>query len=280
MINISKITLNSSAYDIVADITQKGLTGKIRWATKDDLDLAKYRCDYHAYDFGQLMNSTSIQVSLGIKAIRMWCTIGLTPPFSNTTFLFRLPDALIISAIEQSTREIIATVFTWNSSNMAWDTHYRLTFDRHGPKQLDTSDSALSSIALKCRILSRTGLNTDDIRIAANNFQGRYLLPSFALLAEKRDIVWTEPATWTHIDSIPLKGYQRPPPSVSVVFLNTDRFLRPPTNDDGTGLTVRPHDRRAHQRRRGNKLILVKSCKIHGGSPNPVVNTVKLQNSL
>lgn len=105
-----------------------------------------------------------------------------------------------------------------------------------------------------------------------------YILPAFALLAEKTEVVWTEPAVYTIDENVKLKNYQRPPPSVSIVHLNTHRILHSPIDDDGTGGTVRPHDRRAHLRRRGRKIIQVRECKIHGGAPIPVPKVAKLEN--
>jgi hypothetical protein len=101
-------------------------------------------------------------------------------------------------------------------------------------------------------------------------------------LHRKGDTVTYEPAACEWLDQPVerLKAFQKPNPSVSIVNVNTDRILRPPQDEIPTGATVRPHDRRAHYRRVGRKLIQIKATKIHGGAPTPTAKVVKLERAL
>jgi hypothetical protein len=107
-------------------------------------------------------------------------------------------------------------------------------------------------------------------------------LTMLGLLNRKDDVVVAEPADWTlDTSGKPLKAFQKPNPSVSIVKVNTNRVLHPPPDvDDGSGASVRPHDRRSHLRRRGRKIIQVCASKIHGGAPSPTIKVVKLEQPL
>jgi hypothetical protein len=91
---------------------------------------------------------------------------------------------------------------------------------------------------------------------------------TLGLLNRKTDVVLVEPAEWITADdaSLRLKAFQTPI-GLNTIKVNTPRLLLTrPRDDDGSGAVLRPHDRRAHERRRGSKIIKVRACKIHGGT--------------
>ena len=100
-------------------------------------------------------------------------------------------------------------------------------------------------------------------------------LSSLALLNRKGDTVVVEPAESIEINEpTKPKAFEIANPSVSIVRVNTKRILQTAPSEP-TGATVRPHDRRAHLRRVGNRIIKVRDSKIHGGVPSPTAKVVK-----
>ncbi len=272
MPKIEKISTSSSSYKIIADLTKNSFLGNVRHADKDANDAIQQIRYSHVYEFAKDLYVGKEDI-LREKAIQMYQEVGFILPFPSTTFLFRSKTVLNVAAMDMTGKELSLTLLVYDPTDPGWGNPFSLS--------LDCSPGGEGSVPTFTTFTQMTSDDNDaELNECVSQSIDLYLSPVLALLSEKSDTVWVKPAPWVHVENVQLKSYERPPPSVSVVYVNTKRILHPPISDDGSGLTLRPHDRAGHWRRHGNKRIEVRPCKVNGGAPEPVPKVAKLQSPI
>jgi hypothetical protein len=280
------ITIDSSAQQIVIDLRRSVLLKKIgldvnfpKETTRQyqhlinkvsERDLA----EGHVYDLSYLFDpghTSYVTSPIGELLFQesknlLESNIGLFTPHDRTLLIGRwhtAPGAIQVSILLQSADTIIVHMFFryFNESEWCW---------------VCANDIQ--------RYQSTNAIKGFSPYKADSEFLKSLLPTTFAVLAlinRKGDAVVVDPAPWELADEpAKPKSFEIRNPSVSVVHVNTPRLLRPAADDDGSSGTVRPHDRRAHLRRRGRKIIQVRASKIHGGAPSPTAKVVKLDEPL
>ena len=287
---------NSPIHDVVADLARNAFIANIKFADKESLGVIKEVVRSHVFEFSRTIFGSN-EKFLREKARQICNDVGLRPPFPLTCFLFRSKYQLQVALIRMTgtVLDIIGVICSPDDALHEAAIELDVNFETgDGARMLEARPltrgwSSLFSLHgtstagdLDHQFTIMTGVEggDEDIISIAEHFLDDCILPAFALLAEKADVVWTTPAPYTIDENVKLRNYHRIPPSVSIVHLNTHRILHGPIDDDGTGGTVRPHDRRSHLRRRGRKIIQVRECKVKGGAPEPVAKVSKLQNKL
>lgn len=229
-------------------------------------DVAKF----HVYDMGRLFDTTHVDfiTDLGANDLiarsnALQANFGLFLPHERTVFIARkfltaIGTWIIIVWLAQQTDDtfLIHHFSHWGNIPWTWA----------GTSEIWRRKAACKSII--------TNLNEDQKEMRFSN--GQFLISNF-LLNLKGGVVTVTPALWS-LNNAPAqpKAFHIPNPSVSVVKVNTTRIIvQPARADDGSGATQRPHTRRAHLRRRGNKIIQVRESKIHGGA-SPTIKVVKI----
>lgn len=239
----------------------------INFSHRDSSHAIRYIRDSHIFDFSNILMKEDVR-ELSRKGLEMRMSIGLMPPHPKSAFIFRNNREILIAGVTQFKRELSVTALFWDNSYYRWENPYYLQFD-------DAFTPPTGH-----RLFSIIPEELQTLREKSDSFFVNFVLSGFALLSLKSDTIWRENAQWVHVEGTKSKGHRRPPPSVSIIHLNTHRILHPPIDDDGSGGTVRPHDRKAHRRTRGNRMTWVKEAKIHGGAPEPVPKVAKLQNPI
>lgn len=266
------LKIDSPAQQVMFDLRQTAMVGGIRVGLHDDqvktrakhiqtLNLPKLLADGHVFDTrGVAVQDRTLFRSNPADRWNGWCL-----PFPTTILIDHMDDAAAL----------MVTVLTGDAESLVADTfHYYAMTSRGGHLWL-----WIARMHFHDGVEDFLGLNMADEtqRNAAAALSGA-VIADLLMLNSKGDAVIVEPATWVlDTSGKPLKAFQKPNPSVSIVKVNTARILRPPVDiDDGSGATVRPHDRRSHLRRRGNRITQVRASKIHGGSPTPVIKMVQV----
>jgi hypothetical protein len=227
----------------------------------------------HAFDFGESLDrqaSSFIGVTLAEaltkEADALRSRMAFFLPHQKVIYICRTanPFHLEIYVAQHYVGEIIFHVFSYAAPNPQWGWVASVS--------LSTDTDGIDALA---KGISPPGKEAEYLAVYNVTF-----LTATVLLLLKKDTepVILEPAEWL-IAAQPSKpkAFQMPHPSQSIVRVNTQRILRLAADEDGSGATVRPHDRRAHLRRRGWKIIKVKESKIHGGAPSSVMKTVKIE---
>lgn len=95
-----EIHLGSSPHDVISCAVRAAFINKIMFADKTVLDAVKKLLDAHCFDFTRILANLPLQSKLLTNAELLHNSIGLTPPFSRSCFIFREENSLIISMID------------------------------------------------------------------------------------------------------------------------------------------------------------------------------------
>ena len=236
----------------------------------------------HVYVIGHLLDasdpayiSTEVRIRLLDEARKMQLTSKLLMPHEKTCFISGETNIedwhLCVHYAEEQTDKILNYTFLYRNQRWFWIGKSEIWRHDSRPNQHLNMSIHGDMIFDETRHFRRQ----EDILIGIP-------MISALLLLQKHDVVVREPAPWwPGNEPSKLNVFQTPNPSVSLVRINTSRMIiRPPCDDDGSGCTLRPHDRRSHLRRRGGKIIMVREAKIHGGSGAAVAKVVKIANPL
>jgi hypothetical protein len=217
---------------------------------------------YHVYDFGHLFDAThpdflsdDLLEIIKSRADILYKTAGLFMPHQFCSFILRSnrDTAIYLYLVRQEASDLIADAFQYSPKTSLWVWFGRVV------KERSTSHAQITG-------------DTENMR--------HHLIDSpiscSIVLTLKSDAIEVEPAQWYYAtEPAKPKAFQTKHPSVSTVRVNTNRIFREPSDSGPTGVKYRGSDVRSHERRVGNKVIIVREHTRNGGSPKPTMKVVK-----
>jgi hypothetical protein len=243
----------------------------------------------HVYDTGHLLDvdhQDYIQVPKGYALIaearNLQTSMGLFMPHPEVSFVCRVHQpgegwgVYVHYAQEQSNTILIHSFFHTPKllPKVAW-----LWM---GASYIPRNAQGGAPNEIACSKLVYNETNGEDVKERTQTLISNPLIATMLLL-QKGDTVIVEPAPWWPANEpAKPKAFETANPSVSIVRVNTPRIIvRPPRDDNGSGTTLRPHTVRSHLRRRGNRIIQVRSfTKPRNTTPSAVPKVVKIDTPL
>jgi hypothetical protein len=199
--------------------------------------------------------------------------VGLFLPFPRTVFIEAngAADMLSVFYLEQTETELCAQSFNYFPTDEHWMWIGTLALKRQDAIIQSPKDNGIRAMIWPRGFPPNNAAGRNPV----TEHTALCIWAGLALLNRKGDTVILAPAESIAADGpAKPKAFEIANPRVAVVRVGAPRILQTAPSEP-TGATVRPHDRREHLRRVGNRWIKVRQAKIHGGAATPTPKIVR-----